>query len=53
MLDLVKNMEPRYENENTILFAEVEEVTEVIFFVEGIFEIGFEMNGKQHFVLRF
>ena len=53
MLDLVKNMEPRFEYENTIIFKETDEVTEVLFFVQGAFTLGFEVNEKHHMVLRY
>lgn len=51
--DLVQNMEPRFEYANTIVYTELDEITEVIFFIDGQFDIGFEINGKQIFVLRY
>ena len=53
MCDLVKKMEPVFEEENTFIYIETEEVTEVLYFVEGIFDIGFELNDTKNYVLRY
>ena len=53
MVDLMMKMEPRFELNQTIVFSELEEVTEVVLFVNGRFDIGFEMNEKKIFVLRY
>ena len=46
-------MEPRFELAETIIFYELSEVTEVIFFVDGKFDLGFEINGKLVYVIRY
>ena len=53
MVDLMMKMEPRYEQKGTIVFSELEEVTEVVFFINGSFDIGFEMNEKKCYALRY
>jgi hypothetical protein len=53
MIELLKGLEPRYEVANTILIDELEEVNEVIFFKSGSFKMGYEVNGKKFFALRF
>ena len=45
MTDLLKNMEPRYVDPQTVIYKELDEITEVIFFTIAQFEIGFEVNG--------
>lgn len=50
---MVQQLEPRFEYEETIIFQELDEVTEVIFFVDGKFDLGFEINGKEVYVIRY
>lgn len=45
MMDLLHHLEPRFEPKETILIDELDEVNEVLFFPEGQYEIGFEING--------
>jgi hypothetical protein len=52
MLILLQNLEPRQEFENNIIYEELDEVNEIIFFVKGTVDIGFEINHKKHYVLR-
>ena len=40
-------------NANTVIYNELDEITEVIFFTDGQFDLGFEVNGKRFFVLRY
>lgn len=42
--DLVKNLDSRYELDEKIILNELDEVTEVIMFIDGKFDIGFDMN---------
>lgn len=46
MVQLFSSMEPRCEQADTILFRDLDEVTEVSFFTKGIVKIGFEINNK-------
>ena len=46
-------LEPRSEEKDEIIFDELEEMTEVVLFVKGTFDIGFEINGKKFYVKRF
>ena len=50
---MLQSLEPRRENKDVILFNELDEVSEVIFFMDGTYEIGFEINRHQHMVLRY
>ena len=52
MFDLLKVLEPRIQQKNDIVFNELDEVNEVIFFMTGAIDIGFEINRKQAYVLR-
>ena len=38
---------------NKIIYDELEEVSSVYFFKNGIFDVGFDINGKKHYVLRY
>ena len=53
MLDLMTRLEPRFEEKGETIYEELDEVNEVIMFVRGSFDIGFEVNGKKLFVKRF
>ena len=44
MIDLLSTLEPRKEEKGTILLNELDEVNEVIFFDNGAYEIGYEIN---------
>lgn len=53
MESLLKRLEPRREEKETILLRENEEVNEVLFFVSGIFVVGFELNKKSYYLIKF
>ena len=53
MIDMLQSLEPRREDKDAILLHELDEVAEVIFIMNGIYEIGFEINRHQHMVLRY
>lgn len=46
MMEIMRSLEPRQEDPNELLFKELEEVNEVLFFNKGIYEIGYEFNGE-------
>ena len=52
MVSLLSNLEPRHEHPDTLVFDELEEVNEVIFFHKGSLDLGFEINRFKHYVLR-
>lgn len=52
MTDILRNLEPRAEPKDVILFYELDDFTEILFFNKGQCDIGFEINRKKHFVLR-
>lgn len=52
MVELLKNLQPRMEEKDIILFNELDDVTEILFLNKGQIDIGFEINRKKHFVLR-
>lgn len=49
---VLQNLEPRFEEKDTILYRELEEITEIIFIESGIIDIGFEVTRKPRYVLR-
>jgi len=46
-------LEPIKFNYNHIIYDELEEVTHIIFIQKGIFDVGFDINGQKHYVLRY
>lgn len=52
MTEILRNLEPRAEPKDSILFYELDDFTEILFFNKGQCDIGFEINRKKHFVLR-
>ena len=46
-------MEPRHEPPETIIFNELDQISEIIFFENGTFDVGFEVNGEQFYILRY
>ena len=53
MIQMFISLEPRFEDPGTIVLDELEESGEVLFFREGSFKIGFEINGKHFYALKF
>ena len=53
MVSFLRMLEPIHYNKNEIVYSELDEISEVIFFTLGQFDLGFELNGKQQFVLRY
>lgn len=43
-MSILRNLLPRYEKAGTILFAENEEVNELIFISKGNVDVGFTLN---------
>ena len=52
MIEVLQNLEPRVEEKGTILYRELEEISEIIFIESGIIDIGFEITRRPVFVLR-
>jgi hypothetical protein len=46
MNDILVNLEPRQELAETVIFGELDEINEVIFFIRGQVDVGFEFNRK-------
>lgn len=46
MVNFMQMLEPLKYGKNEIIYQELDEITEVIFFTTGQFDIGFELNGK-------
>lgn len=53
MLCLLRVLEPRREEKGVTLVRELDEFNEVYFFNRGIYEIGFEINHRCFFQLRY
>jgi hypothetical protein len=52
MTDLLKKLEPRYEEAGTYIANELDEFNELLFLVEGECVVGFTINRKEMFVLK-
>ena len=52
MVTLLRNLEPRREESEVILFHELDDVTEILFMNKGQVDMGFELNRKKYFVFR-
>ena len=53
MIDMLTHLEPRFELQGKVLVDELQEVLEVILIMNGKFDLGFELNGKKSFVIRY
>jgi hypothetical protein len=51
MLDVLVALEPRIQRANSVIFDELQDINEVIFFEQGIHKIGYEFNGTRKFPL--
>lgn len=52
MESLLNCLEPRREDRGVILHDELDEVNEVIFFEDGVVNVGFDLNRKKTYVVR-
>lgn len=52
-MDIMRALEPRKEERGVILFNELEEMNEVLFFTRGSYEIGYNFNGQSHFKIKY
>jgi hypothetical protein len=52
-MEIMQALEPIQIEKNTTLFAEQDEITEVYFLMNGIYEIGFTANLEKFFPMRY
>jgi hypothetical protein len=52
MTAVLSALEPRKEAADTLLLRELDDFREIIFFLTGQCDMGFEINKKKYFVLR-
>ena len=53
MVQVLQNLECLHEDRFVVLYNELDEVNEVLFFETGTFEIGYEINRFTRYILRF
>ena len=53
MMKALASIEPRYEKKGKIIYDELDELNEVIFIYKGTVFIGFEINKKKKYCLRY
>ena len=46
MTQILSSLEPRRENGDTIIYYELDDFVEVLFFIKGEVDIGFEINKR-------
>lgn len=51
MVKIVENLEPRYEEANTVLLDECDEINEIFFVEQGEVLIGYELNKEKRFCI--
>ena len=52
MIKLIRALEPRREDANTVLINELDEHSELIFVMKGVIVLGFEINKMRHYFAR-
>ena len=52
MTSILGNLEPRRELSGTIVINELDEMSEILFFLKGQIDIGFQFNRKKYFTVR-
>lgn len=52
MREVLICLQPRKEEMNVVLFNELDEFTEILFFDKGVVDVGFEINRKKVFCKR-
>jgi hypothetical protein len=53
MLDVMQQLEPRQDPPDWVFYNELDEIQAIFFLENGQFDVGFEINGERHFVLRY
>ena len=53
MLEILQKLEPRMARAHEIIFNELEDVSEILFYDKGQIDLGYEIDKKKLFKLRF
>ena len=53
MMLIMRSLEPREEAGYVTIINELDDVNEVTFFTHGMYEIGYDFNGEEHFKIRY
>ena len=53
MMQTLKSLEPRKAVPNEYLLEELDEVQEIIFFTQGMYQIGYSINKKESYPLKY
>jgi len=53
MVGVLKSLEPIYEKKNTIIINELDEQNELLYYYNGTYAIGYEINRIKRFVIQF
>ena len=51
MMDIMQNLEPRHFTADETIYADMEEVEEIIFVINGSYTIGYTINSDEYFAL--
>ena len=52
-MQLITGLEPRYFKPHTLLYEQLDEVNEFYFVRKGFFDVGYEINNKKVYKMRF
>ena len=52
MIRILIALEPRILYRNKVIYKELDEVNEILFIESGEYDIGYEINKKQHYKIR-
>ena len=53
MMELMYSLEPIFTPANSIIQKELEDVDEVLYYIKGVHEIGYEFNSDKKYILRY
>ena len=53
IIKLLRSLESKIETEDSMIFEELDEINEVIFILDGVIDLGYQINKIKKHVLRF
>ena len=53
IIKLLRSLDPKIETEDSTIFEELDEINEVIFILDGVIDLRYQINKIKKYVLRF
>ena len=53
MMQFLRDLDPRHELANSLIFDELDDINEVLFIQKGVVEIGYQLNKQRKYVVRY